>query len=70
MCVIFKDLREAFEFVCARGGDERQAFLCEQSGKLYSHSDFCDDLNILPDDIGSPETACVGLRKPIRARRL
>jgi hypothetical protein len=54
--VRLKDLREAFEFVCAAGGGgEHQAFLCKQSGKLYCHSDLCDDLDILPDDIDDGE---------------
>src|SRR5450631_2237936 len=56
MPVRLKDLREAFEFVCAAGGGgEHQAFLCKQSGKLYCHSDLCDDLDILPDDIDDGE---------------
>ena len=51
-----KDLREAFEFVCAAGGGgEHQAFLCKLSGKLYCHSDLCDDLDILPYDIDDSE---------------
>ena len=55
MPVSLKDLREAFEFVCAGGGGEHQAFLCKQSGKLYCHSELCDDLDILPDDIDDSE---------------
>jgi hypothetical protein len=56
MPVSLKDIREAFEFVCAAGGGgEHQAFLCKQSGKLYCHSDLCDDLDILPDDIDDSE---------------
>jgi len=55
MTVSLKDIREAFEFVCAGGGGEHQAFLCKQSGKLYCHSDLCDDLDILPDDIDDSE---------------
>ena len=55
MSVSFKDLQEAFEFVCAASGGEHQAFLCKQSGKLYCHSELCDDLDILPDDIGDSE---------------
>ena len=51
MRIRLKDLQEAFEFVSAGGGGEHQAFLCKQSGKLYCHSDLCDDLDILPDDI-------------------
>jgi hypothetical protein len=55
MPVSLKDIREAFEFVCAGSGGEHQAFLCKQSGKLYCHSDVCDDLDILPDDIDDSE---------------
>ena len=55
MRVSLKDILEAFEFVCAGGGDEHQAFLCKQSGKLYCHSELCDDLDILPDDIDDNE---------------
>jgi hypothetical protein len=55
MPVRLKDIWEAFEFVCAGGGGEHQAFLCKQSGKLYCHSDLCDDLDILPDDIDDSE---------------
>jgi len=55
MHVSLKDLREAFEFVSAGGGDEHQAFLCKQSGKLYCHSELGDDLDILPDDIDDNE---------------
>jgi hypothetical protein len=51
----FKDLREAFEFVCAADGGEHQAYLCKQSGKLYCHSELCDDLDILPNDIDDSE---------------
>jgi hypothetical protein len=53
MRVSLKDIKEAFEF--AGGGDEHQAFLCKQSGKLYYHSELCDDLDILPDDIDDSE---------------
>jgi hypothetical protein len=34
MLVSLKDIQEAFEFVCAGGGGEHEAFLCKQSGKL------------------------------------
>jgi hypothetical protein len=52
MRVNLKDIRDAFEFVCAGGGGEHQAFLCKQSGKLYYHSELCDDdLDSLPDGI-------------------
>ena len=55
MSVSFKDLQEAFEFVCAASGGEHQAFLCKQSGKIYCHSDLADDLDLLPDDIDDHE---------------
>jgi hypothetical protein len=55
MRVSLKELREAFEFVCAGGGEEHQAFLCKQSGKLYYHSELGDDLDSLPDDIDDGE---------------
>jgi hypothetical protein len=55
MPVSLNDLRDAFEFVSAGGGGEHQAFLCKQSGKLYCHSELCDDLDILPDDIDDSE---------------
>jgi len=55
MPVSLNDLREAFEFVCAAGEGEHQAFLCRQSGKLYCHSELCDDLDILPVDIDASE---------------
>jgi hypothetical protein len=50
--VSLKDILEAFEFVCAGGGGEHQAFLGKQSGKLYCHSELWDDSDILPYDIG------------------
>lgn len=55
MPVSFKDLQEAFEFVCAAAGGEHQAFLCKQSGKITYHSEFADDLAPLPDDVDDPE---------------
>jgi hypothetical protein len=51
MPISLKEIQEAFEFVCAASGGEHQAFLCKQSDKLYCHSDLCDDLDTLPDDI-------------------
>ena len=55
MSVSFKDLQEAFEFVCAAGGGEHQAFLGKRSGKITCHSELVDDLDSLPDDIDDPE---------------
>ena len=55
MRIRFQDIQEAFEFVSAAGGGEHQAFLCKPSGKLYCHSELCDDLDILPDDVDDTE---------------
>jgi hypothetical protein len=55
MPVSFKDLQEAFEFVCAAASGEHQAFLCKQSGGITCHSELADDLDPLPDDIDDPE---------------
>jgi len=72
MYVSLKDLQEAFEFVSATDTGEHQAFLCKQSGKLYCHSELCDDLDILPDDIDDsekflpiPDKKELGLGKPL-----
>ena len=70
--VSLKDILGAFEFVCAGGGGEHETFLCKQSGKLYCHLGLCDDLDILPDDIGDsekflqiPDRRELGLGKPL-----
>ena len=55
MLVSFKDLQDAFEFVCAASGGEHQAFLCKQSGRIYCHSELADDLDPLPNDIDDPD---------------
>jgi hypothetical protein len=72
MYVSLKDLQEAFEFVSATDTGEHQAFLCKQSGKLYCHSELCEDLDILPDDIDDsekflpiPDKKELGLGKPL-----
>jgi hypothetical protein len=54
MPVSWKDIQEAFEFVSAGLAGEHQAFLCVQSGKVYWHSEFLDDLDELPEDIDAP----------------
>ena len=71
MPVSLKNIQEAFEFVCA-GGGEHHAFLCKQSGKLNCHSELCDDLDILPDDIDdskkflpTPDKRDLDLGKPL-----
>ncbi len=55
MLVSFRNVHEAFEFVSAGGGDEHKAFLCTNTGKIYYHSELCDDLDELPDDVGDSD---------------
>jgi hypothetical protein len=55
MPVSVKDIQEAFDFVCGASAGENQAFLCKQSGKLYFHSELCNDLDVLPDDVDDSE---------------
>src|SRR5260370_42303863 len=55
MAVSFKDILEALEFVSAGGMGEHQAFLCKQSGRVYWHSEFSDELDELTDDIEDSE---------------
>ena len=53
MPVSWSDLMLAFDFVSGGAGDDHQAFLCKQTGKLYWHSESLDDdeEEELPDDI-------------------
>jgi hypothetical protein len=72
----FKDIREAFDFVDTRGDfGENRAFLCQQTGKVYCHSessDFDGLFDELPDDIEDedkylaiPGKRELGLGKPL-----
>jgi hypothetical protein len=70
--VSFRDIQEAFEFVSVGGGDEYEAFLCKETGKIYYHSELDDDLDELPADIGDsdkflqiPDKRELDLRKPL-----
>jgi hypothetical protein len=51
MAVNFSELLEAFEFVSSGGGGENTAYLCKETGKIYWHSDWADDVEELPDDV-------------------
>jgi hypothetical protein len=51
MVVEFKDILEAFEFVSFGSMYEHQAFLDTNTGKIYYHSEFGDDMDELPEDI-------------------
>jgi hypothetical protein len=52
MAVSFSDLQLAFEFVSSGGMGEHEAYLDRQLGKIYRHSEFGDNDEELPDDIG------------------
>ena len=51
MPVGFSELLLAFEFVSSGGMGENEAYLDQQSGKIYWHSEFGDNDEELPDDI-------------------
>jgi hypothetical protein len=55
MPISFNDLLEAYHFVSMGGLGEHQAYLSRQSGKLYWHSDICDEFDELPDDLAENE---------------
>jgi hypothetical protein len=72
----FKDISKAFDFVDTRGDfGENRAFLCQQTGKVYWHSessDFDGLFDELPDDIEDedkylaiPGKRELGLGKPL-----
>lgn len=51
MTVNFSELLEAFEFVNSGGAGENEAYLCMETGKIYCHSEWVDDVEELPDDV-------------------
>src|SRR5216684_3337065 len=55
MPVSFEEIRDALEFVSARGFGEQQAFLCIRSGKIYWYSDLSELDDALPEDIEDDE---------------
>ena len=56
MRVSFKDILDAFEFSSASATGEHQAYLCRQTGKIYTHSDLYEDPDEeLPEDIEDDE---------------
>jgi hypothetical protein len=73
MHVSLNDLLQAFEFISCGYGEENQAFICKQSGKIYWQSSLTDDLDdTLPEDISDsdsylqiPDKKELGLGKPL-----
>jgi Uncharacterised protein family (UPF0158) len=51
MAVSFRDLLDAFEFASFGAPYEHEAYLCRQSGRIYTHSEHTDDVEELPEDI-------------------
>jgi hypothetical protein len=54
----FSEILNAFEFVSSDGGGEKQALLCQQTGKIYYRSEDAgiDELSEeMPDDVGDEE---------------
>ncbi|MDW6024051.1 hypothetical protein SAZ10_20090 [Mesorhizobium sp. BAC0120] len=54
MKVDFTDLLLAFEFVSFDGSGVNRAYLCRETGKIYWKSQWDDDVEELPDDLGAP----------------
>lgn len=71
MAVDFNELLDAFEFVSSIGIGEHTAFLCKETGKIYWHSDWADDVEEIPDIeeseeyIRIPEKKELDLGKPL-----
>jgi hypothetical protein len=71
MPISFADLQDAFLFVNFGAPDENEAYLDRQSGKIYCHSEYGDNDEELPDDIGDekyitiPDKRELDLGKPL-----
>ena len=71
MSVSSSDLQLAFEFVSSGGMGQNEAYLDRQSGKIYWHSEFGDNDEVLPDDIDDekyisiPDKRELDLGKPL-----
>lgn len=55
MAVNFSELLDAFDFVNSGGAGENEAYLCKETGKIYCHSEWVDDVEELPDDVEDSE---------------
>ncbi|WP_287222102.1 hypothetical protein [Mesorhizobium sp.] len=55
MTVNFSEVLDAFEFVNSGGAGENQAYQCMETGKIYCHSEWVDDVEELPDDLEDSE---------------
>ncbi|WP_246801446.1 hypothetical protein [Rhizobium leguminosarum] len=71
MTVDFSEILDAFEFVSSVGIGENTAFLSKETGKIYWHSDWADDVEEIPDIEDSeeyiriPEKKELDLGKPL-----
>jgi len=52
MLIEFNEIVSAFNYVSSGQMDDHQAFLDKETGKVYWHSEFGDNFEELPDDIG------------------
>lgn len=53
--VAFSEIRDAFDYVGFGGYGESEVWLCRETGKFHWHSDYDDDLEPLPDDVGDAD---------------
>ena len=71
MVIEFKEIMFAFDFVSFGQMYENKAFLDKETGKIYWHSEFGDNIEELPEDIGDdkyieiPHKNTLGLGKPL-----
>jgi hypothetical protein len=72
MAVSFSELRDAYDFVNFGDMGRHHAFLCKETGKIYSTSEDNDELDELPPDVEDdekylaiPDKRELGLGKPL-----
>ena len=53
MKVDFREISDALDFVSFGSMYEHQAFLDKETGKIYYHSEYGDDIEELPEDLDS-----------------
>jgi hypothetical protein len=65
MTVKWDDVCHAFEYVSLDGGGANQAYLDKETGHIYWHSDYGDDIEELPEDIDDEKYVEIPNRKEL-----
>lgn len=55
MPVSWSDMQNAFEFASTGQPSENEAYLCKQTAEFLWHTEFGDEIDAIPDDIGDEE---------------